>query len=143
MRYKRVFTFHTFSGTNFPHHARLERARARRKAQDEIAMAIEEAGRMGMVGGETHNRLPALAGANVGRGQPLDVVLRGHGQALEGSPAEHRAADDERMENETEREIKQRPDHNRDGIVAGATRRDSRRASIGAMLEGDPIVPGP
>jgi hypothetical protein len=30
---------------------------------------------MGVVGGEAHDRLAALAGANVGRGQPLDLLL--------------------------------------------------------------------
>ena len=48
--------------------------------QNHIAIAIDQAGRMGVVGGETHDRLPALAGADLGRGDPLDVPLRRHAQ---------------------------------------------------------------
>ena len=46
--------------------------------QDHVAIAIDQPRGVGVVGGEAHDRLAALAGADVGRGQPLDLVLRGH-----------------------------------------------------------------
>ena len=43
-----------------------------------IAIAVEQARGMGVVGREADDRLAALAGADVGRGQPLDFVLYRH-----------------------------------------------------------------
>ena len=38
--------------------------------QDDVAMPVEDARRMGVIGREHHDRLAALAGANVGSRQP-------------------------------------------------------------------------
>ena len=46
--------------------------------QNEIAMAVEQARGVRVVGRETDDRLTSLAGANVRRGQPLDFLLCGH-----------------------------------------------------------------
>jgi len=46
--------------------------------QNQIAVTIEQARGMRMIGGETDDRLAALTSADVGRGQPLDFVLCRH-----------------------------------------------------------------
>ena len=43
-------------------------------------MPIEQAGRVGMIGRQRHDRLAGLAGADVGRRDTLDLVLNRHGQ---------------------------------------------------------------
>ncbi len=46
--------------------------------QNEIAVAIKQARRMRVIGREADDRLTALAGADVGGGQPLDFLLCRH-----------------------------------------------------------------
>jgi len=46
--------------------------------QDKVAVPIEQARGMGMIRGETDDGVAALAGTDVGRGQPLDLVLCRH-----------------------------------------------------------------
>ena len=47
------------------------------------------------------------------------------------------------MEQEAEREIEQRPDHDGDDVVAASADRDRRRTGIGAALERDAVVHRP
>src|SRR4051812_29050962 len=47
------------------------------------------------------------------------------------------------MEDEAEREIEQRPDHQRDDIVAAPADRERWCAGIGAALERDPVIDRP
>ena len=44
--------------------------------QHQVAMRIEDARGVRVIGGQADDRLAALARADVGRGQPLDFVLR-------------------------------------------------------------------
>ena len=46
--------------------------------QDDVAIAVEDARRVRVVGCQTHDRLGAFAGADVRRGQPPDVVVHRH-----------------------------------------------------------------
>src|SRR5215212_5953488 len=56
-----------------------------------------------------------------------------------GRRSEYRHADHERMEDESEGEINQGPDHDRQDVIAPAADRDRRRAGIGASLERNAI----
>jgi hypothetical protein len=47
--------------------------------QDHVAMAVDQRRGMGVMGGEHHDRLAALAGADVRRGLALDGRLNRHG----------------------------------------------------------------
>ena len=76
--------------------------------QDDVAILVDQPRGMGVIGGQRHDRLAALAGADVGRGQPPVVLLDGHGSGSEGGHA-----DDVRMEPQAEREIEQRADDDR------------------------------
>jgi hypothetical protein len=46
--------------------------------QDDIAIAIDQSGGMGVIRGQHHDRLAILAGANIRRGLALDGRLNGH-----------------------------------------------------------------
>ena len=46
--------------------------------QDDVAMLVDQPRGVRVIGGQRHDRLAALAGADVGRGEPLDFVLRRH-----------------------------------------------------------------
>ena len=50
--------------------------------QDHVAIFVDQPRGVRVIGGQAHDRLAALAGADVGRGQPLDLVLRGHVEPL-------------------------------------------------------------
>ena len=43
--------------------------------QDHVAIGVEDARGVRVIGRQAHDRLAALAGADVGRGQPPDLVL--------------------------------------------------------------------
>ena len=43
--------------------------------QDDIAIGVDDARGVRVIGGQAHDRLAALAGADIGRGQPPDFVL--------------------------------------------------------------------
>src|SRR5262249_28591502 len=57
--------------------------------------------------------------------------------------AEDRDADHDRMENETQREVENGPNHARDRVVAVPADRDHWRAGIASVLERDAVVTGP
>src|SRR5262245_66505934 len=57
--------------------------------------------------------------------------------------AEHRDADDERMENETERKIEHGPHDERDRVIAMAARGNRGRTGIASVLERNAIVNRP
>ena len=46
--------------------------------QDDIAIAVEDARGMRVIRGQANERLAALAGANVGRGQPTALLMHRH-----------------------------------------------------------------
>ena len=89
--------------------------------QDDVAIAVDQARGMGVIGGQAHDRLAALAGADVGRGEPLDLLAGPTWSAT----SEHRHADDVGMEPEAEREIEKRADDDRNDVVARARRAGS------------------
>src|SRR5262245_10688185 len=62
---------------------------------------------------------------------------------LERRRAEDRDTDHDGMEDETQREIKDGPHYERDGVVAMSADRDRWRAGIGSVFERDAIIPGP
>ena len=53
--------------------------------QDEVAMLVDQARRMRVIGGERDDRLAALARADIRRGDPLDLVLDRHGASVAGA----------------------------------------------------------
>src|SRR5205807_4751454 len=89
---------------------------------------------MGMIGGQGHDRLAALAGADVRRGEPFDLLLRGH---VSGS--EDRHPDHPRMKPPSEHEIDERPDGNGEEVVPAPAYWNGRRARVGAPLECDAV----
>jgi hypothetical protein len=48
--------------------------------QDDVAILVDQARGVGVIRGQAHDRLGALARPDIGRGQPLDLLLHGHGQ---------------------------------------------------------------
>src|SRR5262249_22587528 len=107
--------------------------------QDHIAIAIDQARRMSMIGGEAHDRLATLAGADVGCGEPFDLLLDRHG-----STPEYRHADDPRMEPEATNKMEEGAGNAKEEVVAKPPAcRDDWRRSICAALERDAIVDGP
>ena len=104
--------------------------------QDDVAMLVEDARRMGMIGREHHDRLAALAGADVGRREPLWCRVGRHGgQVPKAGRSEHRQPDHQRMEDEAEREIENRPDDDGGDVVPASADRDRRCARVAAALE--------
>src|SRR5262249_50524882 len=112
--------------------------------QNEIAVAIKQARGMRVVRREADDRLAALTRADVGGGQPLDLVLCRHcRKILVRWRAEDGDTDHDGMEDETQREIKDGPHHERDRVVAMPADRDRWRAGIGSVFERDAIIAGP
>src|SRR5262245_38355470 len=92
-----------------------------------------------MVRGKTHYRLAALAGANVGCGEPFDFLLDRHGSA-----PEYRHADDPRVEPEAEHKIEERAGDDHDEVVTKtADFCNGWRRDISPALDRDAIVDRP
>ena len=111
--------------------------------QDDVAIGVDDARGVGVIRGQAHERLAALAGADVGRGEPPNLVLHGHRYVTSAGVAEHRHADDDRMKDEAERQIDDRADDDGDHIVFAAADRYRRRTGIAAVFQRDAVIHRP
>src|SRR5690242_14521263 len=76
------------------------------------------------------NRIAILAGADIGRREALDLLLRGHDLL-----SESRNADDVRVKPQSERKIKHKTDNNCGDIAPPAALRYRRLARIGTAFQ--------
>ena len=112
--------------------------------QDDVAIAVEDARGMRVIGRQANDRLAALAGADVRRGKPPDVLMHRHlPQCPSAGVPKRRQTYDERMEHEAERKIENRANDDRDDIVAPAADRNRRSPGIAAPLQRNPVVHRP